>query len=128
VIESRRENIRITVKLGHAAAGSHWLDLIKIDPYCPRTIEGDTVTLSYEFNAVYYDDVASKMEALIRVISDPNVVREVNIEELRRGRSVFVDLVFKLTRLIDKLEGNPCPTPSRQSWWQRLRGSSPAGS
>ena len=104
--ETLREEIRITAKLDHAAASRHWIDLTTVMPGVLRTSDGDTLNLSYEFNAVYYDDVTSKMEAIIRILSDESVVREVNIEELRRGRSVFVDLVSQLTRLIDKLEGS----------------------
>lgn len=74
-------------------------------PNAPDIAEGDTLKLKYEFNCKYYGNVVDHFDALGRILEDDSLVKDISITELIHGRSVIVDIVQKLTRIIDTLEG-----------------------
>ena len=124
----RREAVKITLKLDKAAYERHRgaVMMLRLNP---GTLgQDDTLKVGYEFNVHYYGDVVDGLDAVSEIASDPSVVREVKIEELVHGRSVILEVAAKLTRLIDELEGKPCPKPSTPSWWRRVLSSVLAGS
>ena len=119
----RREAVKITLKLDKSAYERHRgaVMMLKCNP---GTLgQDDTLKVGYAFNVHYYGDVVTGSTPINEIASDPSVVREVNVEELVHGRSVVLEVAAKLTRLIDELEGKPCPKPSTPSWWRRVRSS-----
>lgn len=70
--------------------------------------------LDYRFSIQYFGDVAFRLDAVSNILDDPTVIKSVSIEELRYGRSIVVDVVQKLTRLIDKLSGDGANPSSLQ--------------
>ena len=67
--------------------------------------------MTYEFNVEYFGSVEVSLDAISRIANEKKLVRHVKISELKRGRSVIVDVLAKLTRLINKLEGKKGPGP-----------------
>jgi hypothetical protein len=101
----RSEVILIRVALDKSAYGRPEHNLKTVMPNAPDIAEGDTLKLSYEFRADYHGDVAAKLDAIGRIVADESLVKAVEIEELKYGRSVIVQIVQELTRIIDTLEG-----------------------
>lgn len=67
---------------------------------------GDILKVDFDFFADYFGEVEAKLDAISRILTDSSVVRKADIQELKHGRSVVVDVVQHLTRIIDQLEKN----------------------
>ena len=116
---SRSEVVKISFTLNKSASERHSLSIQALSLNPGQLGCDDTLYFSYTFRVDYYGDVLKGLAAVNDIASDPSVVREVKVEELIHGRSVILEVAAQLTRLIDKLEGNQCPKPSKRSWWQR---------
>jgi hypothetical protein len=100
----RREEIVIGLELDAARARKHDAEVRFLSGWDLLCVEqGDTVHIDYKFRIDYFDHVCGKLEAVERIIDDPEVVKRVSVEELEYGRSVIMDVAAKLKSIIEKL-------------------------
>ena len=101
----RSETVLIRIDLDKKAWKRHKTDIRTVMPTAPEIEDGDMLKFKYEFNIRYYGDIVEHFEAIGRVVEDESLVKDIKIDELIHGRSVIIDIVQKLTRIIDTLEG-----------------------
>lgn len=99
----REETIQIKLVLDYAAAVRHRKHTKVLGVDC-EVRRGDTAKIDYRFCASYFGDTAAKLDAVCGMLVDPKIVREASISELEYRRSIVVDVVQKLTRIIDQLK------------------------
>jgi hypothetical protein len=99
----RTEEIVINLEFDQDQTSNHLEDInFVFDLSCRK---GDRVPkASYRFFADYYHQCDAHLEAISRILDDDSVVVNASIEELRHGKSIFVNVVQQLTRIIDQLE------------------------
>ena len=100
----RNETVHIQMLLDKAASIRHELALTVLK-CLPAGVElGDALRVSYEFNVHYFDDIVSKLRAVIDLCNDPAIVISEIHEELQHGECVIEDAILALRRLKVTLE------------------------
>lgn len=101
---TRTEKLRFELWLSKALADEHADDVqIILDKDLPWTINGDTLTVTYEILCQYWGDCERKLAAIGRLLDVPGLPRLVNLEELNHGHSILCGIVKQIEALKAKL-------------------------
>lgn len=99
----RTESISINLLLNKKEADRYSEDikLILREGRDRKISQHDKLSIDYDFHIDYFGDVAERLEAVNRLVSDSNVLVNCSMEELEHGRSVIRDLFRQIERTID---------------------------
>lgn len=64
--------------------------------------DGDDLKLNFEFCCAYLDGIVRKFECIEKLLDDDKVMKNATVECLNQTRSLFVDLVNKITRIQER--------------------------
>lgn len=97
------EVLRFRIDFDAAKARAHRTALATLAEHIRHDIQdGDTLKFSYAVQVQYFGEVARKLDALLEILEDEEMVLHVDLEEMIRGRSVIRDVLAKLEALIDE--------------------------
>src|SRR5208282_6106105 len=91
---TRSERLRFRLCLDKARIEAHGDDIRTVlggDP--PETVEGDTLRMTYEVGLHYFGNVETRLAAINRLLTIPDLINGVSLEELNYGQSVLVGVV-----------------------------------
>ncbi len=72
----------------------------KLCPGFPVMIDGDNVKVTYRLRIDYFDNVASKLEYIERLLDSPTVrLTKATMTSLNTARCLIKDIVLKLDRI-----------------------------
>ena len=99
---NRSETVQISLKLDSKYARRHHEAIQTVFDGRPPFVlaSRDSLYVDYTFNVTYFDDVASKLDAISQILADPNVAVSASLEELRHGRSVIFEVGTAIDRVI----------------------------
>jgi len=104
---TRLERLHFNLTLNREQAEDHAADVKLLlcggTPPTPR--DDDSLMLHYEVFCGYYDNVEARLAAIGRLLDVPGLTREVNLEELNYGHSLFVGIIRQIEALQAKLGG-----------------------
>ena len=67
-------------------------------------VEGDTYHVTYDVWLTYFGAVEARLRAMNRLLTEPELVKQVSLDELNRGESLFVGIVQQIEALKAKLK------------------------
>lgn len=88
----RTEKIVIKMTLDKARAEKHKDALGVLPIVAPKMNEGDELKASYTFNCNYLGNVAGCLRAVLDIVRDKGVVSQVEINELKHGESLILEI------------------------------------
>lgn len=96
---TRAERLRIQLVLNSALANEYKTEVESLVKGTFPVNAGDTLTVTYEFCVEYFGQVVEKLRAITTLLRNPNVVRTVNLDELRHGESVIVAVLDEIRKV-----------------------------
>jgi hypothetical protein len=96
---TRSEKLVFALELDKTKADQHKADLLVLKRDTPDIYEGDLLKFEWSLYLNYLDDIDKSLQALERIISDPEVVRRVSTKELNHGCCLFEDIVTRINKL-----------------------------
>ena len=105
----RNERLKLNLSLNakQSKKYSKAIDIV-VGKEFPVVYEGDTLNLTYEVNVEYWGQTATRMAAILQLLDDPTLVCYADVEELRHGYSIIVELV-KLIEEVQKRVASRLP-------------------
>jgi len=88
-----RINFKMTLKSKHVDRYSEELETIIVGKY--KIGEKDTLDVDYKFFIEYYENITRRLRAIINILEDPEIVVNVDMEELNRGESLIFEFYKK---------------------------------
>jgi hypothetical protein len=85
--------------------------------------DGETMTLNYKVALTYFGDVARKLDFFHSLLKERKCPIDVDLEELRHGRSVLVSLIDTMAALQElTCVGEPPDLPqAKKNWFSALK-------
>src|SRR5271157_1283177 len=103
-LRTRTENLRFDLYLDKTLADTHAADIELITSTKRESmVEGDTYHVAYELQLSYFGTVEKRLEAMNRLLSSPEIVKQVALKELTHGQSLFVGIVQQIEAMKAKL-------------------------
>jgi len=102
---TRTERVRILLTLDKSAADAHEADVrtvISTGP--PAIIEGGVLKVNYAFWIEYFGSVERRLEAVNRLLLDPAVILDADLEELSTGRCLIAGVLKNIDAIHQKME------------------------
>jgi hypothetical protein len=100
----RSECLQFRLKIDANQAQKHANDIHTVTNFAaPLPLEGDTLSLTYTVSLDYFGDVTNRLAALSRLMNDPDLLRQVNVDELNHGHSLFVHILQQIEEIQRKI-------------------------
>jgi hypothetical protein len=102
------ERLHFDLRLDKTLTEAHADDIELITGVKSMTmLEGDTYHVTYDVWLSYFGAVEVRLRALNRLLTEPESVKQVSLEELTRGESLFVGIIQQIEALKAKLQAKP---------------------
>ena len=102
---TRTERLHFDLWLDKSLADAHKEDIQLITGVeAPIMVEGDTQHVTYDVWLSYFGEVESRLGAMNRLLTEPELVKQVSLEELTHGQSLFVGIIQQIEALKAKLQ------------------------
>lgn len=96
----RTEKLEIKLELDKTRADKFKSEVdLLTEGMVPLVDEGDTLKVTYTFSVDYFGNIVKGLQAVRALLSDRWVVRDVNINELKHGESLIVELLDELRKV-----------------------------
>ena len=104
-LRTRTERLHFDLCLDKTLADTHAADIELITgvKQIPM-VEGDTYHVTYDVHLSYFGAVEKRLEAVNRLLNSPELVKQVTLEELTRGQSLFVGIIQQIEAIKAKLQ------------------------
>ena len=94
----REEELSFKVILDSDLAKEHAADIaVVLNGKVPTSGDGDTLVVSYNLKIQYWDNIAEQLQALCRILDNPDAIISVDTKELRHGYCVIEHLFNQLS-------------------------------
>jgi hypothetical protein len=104
-LRTRTERLHFDLCLDKTLADTHAADIELITgvKQIPM-VEGDTYHVTYDVHLSYFGAVEKRLEAMNRLLTSPELVKQVSLEELNHGQSLFVGIIQQIEAMKAKLQ------------------------
>ncbi len=100
----RTENIKVKMELEKEAGSRHQLAIELLNGSISDLLEGDLLTVNWEFFIEYFGDISLRLKAVNKLCNDPDVVVSADCKLLEEGQCLIFETLSNLKQLIQTIK------------------------